>query len=233
MEGKAIRGGIPIIWPWFGPHEKNPDLPNHGFARTQLWEFYSARLIDGAHPQIRLTLADDAFTRTLWPYAFQLQLIVTLTSQLQVDLEVRNTDTEPFTFSGALHTYFSISDIEKIAIHGFEHSAYIDQLHPEERNLQEGPISIDAETDRIYVDTESTCVLEDPGFRRRIELTKSGSASTVVWNPWIEKAKRISDMDDEEYRHMVCIETANAGPDRIEVLPRKIHTLSTTLRVLS
>jgi D-hexose-6-phosphate mutarotase len=142
----------------------------------------------------------------------------------------------PFSYSGALHTYFAVSDIGAVSIHGLDGTQYIDQLDPganpaKPNKVQQGPIRFEAETDRIYVDTEAVCVLDDPGLSRQIVVARSGSRSAVVWNPWIAKAARMSDFGDDEYHEMVCIETANAGPDRIDVAPGDRHRLATTLAV--
>ena len=228
--GKAIRGGIPLIWPWFGPHKNSSDKPNHGFARTHTWHIHSTRIIDGTSPQVRLVMTDDALTHSLWPQSFHLEVVVTLADSLKVDLEITNQDQVPFTFTGALHSYFDVSHIENIEIHGLEGSTYIDQLRPEAQHVQEGPITFSSETDHIYLDTPATCTLIDREYERVIIVEKSGSQSTVVWNPWIDKAARMSDFGDDEYKRMVCIETANAGTDEITLNPGDRHILSTTLR---
>ena len=230
-EGKAIRGGIPVIWPWFGPHRADESKPSHGFARTRFWEVHSTRLIDEAFPQIRLQLTDNAITRELWPYAFLLELVITLSDTLQVDLVIENTGKTLFEYTGALHSYFNVSQIQQIKITGLEGVEYIDQLAPDTHNIQQGPIKFAAETDNIYLDTPHTCKIVDPGYDRTIVVEKSGSLSTVVWNPWIAKSARMSDFGDNEYNQMVCIEAANAATDIIRISPRQRHTLSTTLSV--
>ena len=231
IEGKAIRGGIPVIWPWFGPHRADKSKPSHGFARTRFWQVYSTRLIDEAFPQIRLQLKDNAITQALWPHSFLLEIVITLTNQLQVDLIIENTGETPFDCTGALHSYFNVSQIQQINITGLEGVRYIDQLKPDTDHIQEGPIKFTAETDAIYLDTTHTCKIVDPGYNRTIVVEKTGSQSTVVWNPWIEKAARMSDFGDDEYKYMVCIEAANAASDMIQIPPQQKHTLSTTIRV--
>ena len=228
-EGKAIRGGIPVIWPWFGPHQTEQDKPSHGFARTRFWDFHSTRLIDDVYPQVRFQLRDGELTRSIWPHAFSLELVVTLTESLKVDLVIANKDSAPFTCTCALHSYFNVSDISKISITGVENASYIDQLTDGPLKVQTGPITFEGETDNIYVDTEAMCVIEDPGYNRLIAVEKSGSNSTVIWNPWIAKSARMSDFGDTEYTGMVCIEAANAAQNALTLHPSEEHTLSTTI----
>ena len=230
-DGKAIRGGIPVIWPWFGAHPDDASKPSHGFARTSDWEVKSTSLTEDSHPQICLLLQKDGATYAQWPHSFRLELTITLGKGLVVDMKVINTGNGPFDFTGALHTYFNVSDISKVKVHGLEDSLYFDQLDQMAVKSQMGPISFDAEFDNIYFDTLSTCRLVDNGFDREILVEKRGSKSTVVWNPWIDKARRMSDFGDEEYQSMVCIETANAGPDLITLNPGGQHILGTTIRL--
>jgi D-hexose-6-phosphate mutarotase len=217
--GKAIRGGIPVCWPWFGPHPSDPAKPAHGFARTSLWSVLSAAALADGATQIRLRLADGDTSLALWPHAFDLRLVVTVGAELKVELIARNPGSAPYTYSGALHSYFDVSDIAAISIRGLDGCPYIDQVDGDQRKLQHGPITIASETDRVYLNTTETCAIEDPGLDRRITIAKAGSHSTVVWNPWVEKARRLADFGDEEYHSMVCVETANADGDSVTVAP--------------
>jgi glucose-6-phosphate 1-epimerase len=228
--GKAIRGGIPVCWPWFGPHPTDPTKPAHGFVRTAMWSILATAVVHDNRTQIRLRLRDDE-TRTLWPHAFDLRIVITVGPELQVELIARNPGNQPFTCGGALHSYFSVSDARAIAIHGLDGCAYIDKVDGELRKIQRGPVTIAAETDRVYLDTTGTCTIDDPGLGRRIQIAKAGSQSTVVWNPWIEKARRLPDFGDQEYLGMVCVETANAGADVATVAPGGEHRLITTISV--
>lgn len=230
LPGKAIRGGIPVCWPWFGPHPEDPAKPAHGFARTALWASRGARRLENGSTELRLTLADDAATRARWPHAFQLEMTVAVGKELRVELAVRNGGREDFTCGGALHSYFTVSDVTKVRLLGLEGRDYIDQLDPARPKRQEGPIAVSGETDRVYLDTEDECVIEDPGLKRRVRIAKSGSRTTVVWNPWVEKSKRMADFGDDEYPGMLCVETANALDDRVRVPPGGEHRLSAFIR---
>ncbi|MEZ4702069.1 MAG: D-hexose-6-phosphate mutarotase [Rhodothermales bacterium] len=231
-EGRAIRGGIPVCWPWFGPAPSDESLPNHGFVRNRLWEVRATRIVDGEAAQLRLGLSDDAEMLRMWPHPFDLELIITVDSALTVELVARNTGHFTYVCGGALHTYLIVGNVKDVLVHGLDGVSYIDQLRPEALKQQDGPIRFFEETDNIYLDTTAACVLEDPNLHRRIVVEKGGSKSTVVWNPWIAKSRRMADFGDDEYLEMVCIETANAGRDLVSVPPRGQHRLKTTLRVM-
>lgn len=227
--GKPIRGGIPVCWPWFANHPTDPAKPAHGFARTSEWSVLGSELTTGEAVRLRLGLSDTAATHTVWPHAFHLELVVTVGSTLQVELLIRNPGETPFTCTGALHSYFSISDIANITITGLEGGAYLDKVAGNQRREQTEPITITGETDRVYFDTRADCLIMDQGWQRQIRVAKRGSQTTVVWNPWIEKAQRMADFGAEEYRQMVCVETANAADDIITVPAGGEHRLETTI----
>jgi glucose-6-phosphate 1-epimerase len=232
--GKAIRGGIPVCWPWFAQHPTDPAKPMHGFARALMWRVAGTAVIEDA-TQLRLALDDDEATREIWPYSFALELIVTVGRRLEVSLIARNTGDEPFSCGGALHTYFHVGDTRRATVHGLEGCDYLDKVAGGERRQQHGLVTFAAETDRIYLDTTADCLIGDPALGRQIRIGKSGSRTTVVWNPWIEKTRVIADMLPDEYLEMVCVETANANTagDAIVVPPGGEHTLATTIEVAS
>jgi glucose-6-phosphate 1-epimerase len=229
--GKAIRGGIPVCWPWFGPHPTDPSRPAHGFARTAMWSVLATAALASGATQIRLRLSDSDATLELWPHAFDLRVVVTVGADLRVELIARNPGDAPYTYSGALHSYFAVADAGAIAIRGLEGCEYIDKVDGDQRKLQRGPVTIEAETDRVYLNTAATCTIEDPGQERQISVAKSGSRTTVVWNPWAEKARRLLDFGDEEYHGMVCVETANADGDSVTVAPGGEHRLAAAISV--
>ncbi len=229
--GKAIRGGIPICWPWFGNHPADSSKPAHGFARNRLWEVTATHRLPNETLQLQMTLKNDTETRQLWPWHFSARLTVTVGHELEVELQIHNRDEKPATCSCALHNYFVISDINDTVITGLEGCRYIDKVADNQPRLQQGPLTITAETDRIYVDTRSDCLIDDCGWKRRIRIAKQGSRSTVVWNPWQEKAAAMADFGNDEYRSMVCVETANAADDRITLAPGEKHRLLTRISV--
>lgn len=225
--GKAIRGGVPVCWPWFGPHPDDPAKPAHGFVRTRPWQAAASGADDGA-VWLRLALADDAATRALWPHAFALELAVTLGATLDLALTMRNSGDAPFSCGGALHSYFAVGAIEQAGVSGLEHRRFFDQLTGAEQT-QRGPVTVDAEVDRVYFDDGPQCAVEDAALGRRITIAKAGSRTTVVWNPWDEKARRLADFGDDEYREMLCVETAMARGDSATLAPGTSHILRATI----
>ena len=231
--GKAIRGGIPICWPWFGPHPTDPTKPDHGFARTRPWSVLDTMAMPNGATRVRLGLTDDAETRALWPHAFSLELAVTVGATLEVALVTRNTGREAFVCSGALHSYFRIGDVTASMIQGLEGTPYVDKVDGGRLKVQQGPVTIAGETDRVYTDTTASCLIVDPTLGRRVTVAKRGSRSTVVWNPWRDKARRLADFGDDEYTEMVCVEVANAGADTVTVAPGGEHHLGTTISAVA
>ncbi|HEX9373905.1 MAG TPA: D-hexose-6-phosphate mutarotase [Roseiflexaceae bacterium] len=231
--GKTIRGGIPVCWPWFAQHPTDPSRPFHGFARTAMWQVRGAGVGPGDTTELRLGLHNTEATWAIWPHAFDLEIAVTVGPELHVALVARNTGGESLACGGALHSYFAVGDAARIAIRGLEGCAYADKVDGGRRKIQDGPITIGAETDRIYMDTSADCVIDDPALARRIRIAKSGSQTTVVWNPWVEKARSIADFADDEYAAMVCVETANAAADVVTIEPGGEHRLSATIAIVA
>ena len=231
--GKAVRGGIPVCWPWFADHPSDTAKPAHGFVRTAGWSVSASETLADESTRLKLSLADNAETLKLWPHRFRLVIDITVSDVLGVKLIATNTDSEPFICGGALHSYFNISAIAKIMIKGLEGCAYLDKVEQGRRQLQKGAIVIKRETDRVYLDTAGACIIEDSGLDRQIVIAKNGSRTTVVWNPWIAKAGAMKDFGDDEYIGMVCVETAKADTDVVSLAPGKTHTLETLIRLAS
>ena len=224
--GKPIRGGVPVIFPWFGPRAGRPDSPAHGFARTLPWSVEALAADDLGTVSLILRLDSDETTRAHWPHGFVLRQKMIFGTKLDLQLEVENVSAEPFPFEEALHTYLAVADVREIGITGLEDTAYLDKVDGAQRHQQSAePIRITGETDRVYLNTRTTCVLDDPKLARRITVEKSGSATTVVWNPWIAKAKAMADFGNDEWPAMMCLETANAGESTITLAPGAIHTM--------
>ncbi|MEO5924268.1 MAG: D-hexose-6-phosphate mutarotase [Bryobacteraceae bacterium] len=214
--GKGIRGGVPIIFPWFGPKE---GAAAHGFARTSEWSVESQRTLEDGRVEIALVLANVRFR-------------LTIGLELKMELETTNVGKDVLVFEEALHTYFTVGDVEQVTVAGLEGAEYLDKTDDYQRKRQaEEPIRFDRETDRTYVNTRSTCTILDPSWERRIVVEKSGSASTVVWNPWIEKAMAMSDMEPDGWKQMVCVETGNIGENAVRLAPGESHTMTATIRV--
>lgn len=228
--GKAIRGGIPVCWPWFGKHQTELKLPQHGFARTSLFELLESNEPDEHTTELVLQLKSSPETLLLWPYQFQLVMRITVGATLTVALTTINCDSKPFTITSALHSYFAVSHISSVSIQGLDGMKYWDSL-TDETKTQRGDIVINEEIDRVYQKTGNSLILHDAD--RTIQIEQEGSSSAVVWNPWIDKSKRMADMQDDAYGTMLCIETANALKDARRLMPGEEHTLKAVLSVIA
>jgi glucose-6-phosphate 1-epimerase len=228
-EGKAIRGGIPVCFPWFGKNKDNPSLPQHGFARTQLWSVVLEEEKDDSTTQICLQLKPNADTFAQWDYLFDLTLDIIIGEALSIAMRVTNTDTKPFEISTALHTYFSVSDIGTVFIKGLDGRDYYNALD-EKHYIQKGDVFIEEEVDRVYSNPSESITLFDGDTK--IKLEQEGSNSLVVWNPWIEKSKQMSDMTEDGYRSMVCLETSNAREDSKVLKPNESHVLKAIVKTV-
>ncbi|MCP5039416.1 MAG: D-hexose-6-phosphate mutarotase [bacterium] len=227
---KAIRGGIPICWPWFGNHESDASKPAHGFARTSAFQVRrSFETADGCG--LELALTDSATSRALWPHAFELRVCVEMGTALRVDLEMHNTSDETVCCGAALHSYFRVGDVERIAIEGLSGLEYLDKVEDFARKQQHQAPRIRGETDRVYLAADTPCTVDDPTLDRRLHVDKRGSRTTVLWNPGLQKARSMADFEDAGWRDMVCVEAANAFDDCRELAPGAHHVLGTQIRV--
>jgi glucose-6-phosphate 1-epimerase len=230
--GKPLRGGVPICFPWFGPKAGSPDAPLHGFARILPWAVASVVREAGGGLRAVLDLSAEAAARGGFPRELSLSLAVTVSRSLRMELTVRNVDSAAVTFEEALHSYFAVSDVRQVRIRGLEGVPYVDKTAAMARRPGEsGPVAIAAETDRVYQGATGTVTVEDPGWRRRIVIGKSGSATTVVWNPWVAKAKAMPDFGDDEWTGMLCVETASAMDGAVSLAPGASHVMTATLEV--
>lgn len=238
--GQSLRGGIPICWPWFGDIGRNPPAVQemvattgktaaHGFIRTLDWQIHSITESDESTDiMLRCSLATGP-AAAIWPHAAELQLTIGVGKSLRVQLTTSNRDSKPLVLTQALHTYFAISNIARIAIEGFDGCRYIDTLDQWREHRQCGDIRFKAETDRIYLDTPVEMRLRDAEWQRVIHLRANNSASAVVWNPWIEKSQRLSQFAADAWQRMTCIETANVLDDSLTLPSGAEHTLALEL----
>ena len=230
--GRAIRGGIPVIFPWFGPNRHTPAAPQHGFARTATWHPDGVETAGSGSLALTLSLGDGDVGSPFWPERFRAIYTVTFAQTLSLRFAVQNRAKHPIVFEEALHSYFAISDIAEIAISGLAGASYIDKTDAARRKLQTADlVTITAETDRVYLDTPRQCVIEDRGWRRRIVIEKDGASSSVVWNPWVEKAAAMADLGDPAWRGMVCVETGNIADNELRLAADAEHQMSTVISV--
>jgi glucose-6-phosphate 1-epimerase len=230
--GKPIRGGVPICFPWFGPRQDGKPGAAHGFARLLEWELTAAEQAGNGAVEIGLRLVSDDATRKEWDGEFEAEYRVTVGPALGLRLRVRNTSRQPMRIEEALHTYLAVDDVRQVSIEGLAGTVYSDRVGaPHEETEGAAPIRITAETDRIYRNTHAMCVVRDPGWNRRLVVEKTGSDATVVWNPWIAKAKAMPDFGDDEWPSMLCIETCNVREHAVTVAPGQSHGMGAVIRV--
>lgn len=216
--GKAIRGGIPLCFPWFGPHPAEAGMPAHGFARQRDWTLVDARALADAL-QLEFTLAADAATRALWPHDFLATLRMTLGRQLALQLTVANTGTAPFGLAFAFHSYFPLADCRRARVEGLDDSLCIDQLPPgRPRHRQQGAVRFSGETDRIFLHTAGACRLVDEVRQQALRIVSEDCRSVIAWNPGPEKTARLADMPPDAWSGMACVESGNVEDDAL-VLP--------------
>jgi len=222
--GKAIRGGVPICWPAFGMN--NPDLPQHGFARTSLFELVSSIEVDSDTTIVELRLTHSKESLKLWNYKFELTLKVTVSDSLNIELKTINTDEKEFKLTQALHSYFKLSDISNAVVKGLDKKPCFDAL-TNKNFLEDGDIVFTQEFDKVYQKVDNEIVLQDK--EKTINIKSEGSSSVVIWNPWIDKCKRMSGMKNDAYKEFVCIESTNAFEDFVILKPKEEHTLKTQM----
>jgi glucose-6-phosphate 1-epimerase len=239
-QGKAIRGGMPICWPWFGNFQRNPQAVQdmrqssepanaHGEVRAIDWELMGmgedgdALIVEFIQPKAEGHLPG-------WPHTVGLKLQIRMDAALNVSLVSFNAGPEDVTLSQALHSYFAVSDIKQVSIEGLDGVTYLNTLESwEQQNVQVGDITFTGETDRIYQDTPDLTSIIDPEWKRRIQIQTIGSNSSVVWNPWIEKTKTLGDMEADGWQNMVCVETANVMGDIVTLKPGDMHMMSVSI----
>lgn len=223
--GKSIRGGVPVCWPWFGAHESDKALPAHGFARTVPWRLNQVHALPDGSTRLEFELIRTSAIRAQWPHACSVRHIITIGKTLTHELVTTNYGQEPMVIGEALHTYFQVGDVRKVTVGGLQGCDYLDKVKHFQRYRQRGSVGFTEEVDRIYLDTPATTEICDPMLKRRIVIRSQGSGSTVVWNPWVDKAAQMGDLGPDGYLHMLCVETANAAEDTVTIAPLAQHRL--------
>ena len=222
--GKAIRGGVPVCFPWFGRREGDV---MHGFARITEWNLIETTATPDGGVTVHFRLPSTA-ANAAWP-AFRAEFVVAVTDQLTMELIATNESADRnFDFENCLHTYFAVGDILDVSLAGLKGAHYLDKTDKSARKLESADaIRITAETNRVYPDTPGTVEIRDAKFRRTIRVDKSGSAATVVWNPWTTQP--LPDFDPAEHRQMVCVESGNVGQNKLSLAPGKTAGLKVVL----
>lgn len=232
--GKAIRGGVPVCFPWFGPHISDKTKPQHGFARLQEWNVISVIESEDEIVTVTLSLQESPFSLEMWPHTFKAIAEFRIGKILEIKFTVTNIGKETFEYSDALHTYFNISDISAINMEGLQNASYYEGFGMDLKKQQTPLLSFNSETNRRYIDHSGDCIINDPGYNRKIRSAKTGSKVTVVWNPWEATAKTMTDIHPGGYKTYVCAEPANAYPgiDMINLAPGESHTISAKIEII-
>ena len=232
QEGQAIRGGIPVCFPWFRSKGDAPSAPAHGFVRAKEWRLESVE-IDQESVVVICSTENDESTYRWWPHQFRLVHKLSIGKSLRLELNVTNTGQTPFVFEEALHTYFRVSRVENVSIRGLEQIVYLDNIEGNRKKTQLGDLVFTAKTDNAYIDVPGPVELIDPTWRRRIRTDKVNSASTVVWNPWQEGAASLGDLGNDEWRQFACVEASNIIGSAISLAPGQEHRMQAIISVIS
>lgn len=227
---KAIRGGVPICWPWFGntTFSKSNNLPGHGFARINKWTVSQIIETDNGI-DISFSFTSNTSTKTMWNHDFELTLTASLSDHIELSLITKNTGDSSFSYGGALHTYLNIADVEQCVVKGLAES-YSDSLDNKQIKTNTQPLLINKPIDSIYAVNEGEIIVDDNDNKRKITITNQGNDAVVVWNPWVEGAKGFADMPDDGYKTMLCIEAAITSEAGTVVKAGQSHTLKTIIK---
>jgi glucose-6-phosphate 1-epimerase len=232
QDSKAIRGGVPVCFPWFGDKPGDPSAPAHGFVRTRAWRLESIRMNDGdAVVTMETTSSED--TRKWWPQDFQLQCRARFGAELTLALLVTNRSKSVFSFEEALHAYFHVGDAEKIQIQGLDATSFLDKTDHRAQKTNYGELKLAGETDRIFLNAPKEIELDDPAAHRFLRIQKENSLTTVIWNPWEQKSAGMADLGAGEWKKFVCVEASNVAPNPVELEPGRTHVMTAVIKAQS
>jgi glucose-6-phosphate 1-epimerase len=222
-----------VCFPWFRAKADDPKAPAHGFVRTREWQLDSVTAKeDGSVIAIFSTESDDS-TRRWWPHEFRLALRITIGSTLGLELTATNTGSSPFSFEEALHTYFRVGQTASVRVRGLNGVSYLDNVDQNREKVQSGDLVLTGPTDNAYINTQSAAELVDPVLRRNLRTEKENSRTTIVWNPWQQGAASLSDLGDDEWQQMTCVEASNILSSAVCLGPGEEHTMRANLSLAS
>jgi len=230
--GRAIRGGIPVCFPWFRAKVDDPHAPTHGFVRTKEWQVESISMDPGNSASVCLSTASDESTRRWWPCDFRLEYRIAVGTSLRLQLVMKNSGQTALRFEEALHTYFKVGDVERVRVRGLDGVAYLDNRDGNREMTRPGDLILSRQTDNAYKDSVGPVEIIDPLLGRILKTEKQGSASTIVWNPWSDGASSMSDLGDQEWRGMLCAEGANILTSAVNLDPGQSHAMTVTIGVV-
>jgi glucose-6-phosphate 1-epimerase len=231
-DGRAIRGGIPVCFPWFRAKADDPQAPAHGFVRSREWRLDSVTAEENGSVIVICSTESDESTRRWWPHEFRLVHRVTVGQALRLELIASNIGSAPLRFEEALHTYFRVGEARNVRVRGLDQVKYLDNADGNREKVQSGEVVFDAMTDNAYLNTHGAAELVDPTLHRTMTTDKENSATTVVWNPWQQGAASLSDLGDDEWRRMACVEASNILNAAVWLAPGQEHTMRATLSIV-
>lgn len=226
--GAAIRGGVPVCWPWFGPGRTAGMSPAHGFVRTAPWLLVERVDADDSVTFTHRVTSDTA-TSPHWPHAYAVELRSRFGRTLEISLTSTNTGEEPVDLEEALHAYLVVGDISTVSLEGLEGKTLFDKVSGNERR-QSGPVTFEGETDAVYGTGDPVTVV-DPTLGRRLVITTAGAGNVVVWNPWEAKAAGVADIGAGDWRRFVCVEGANVFDNAVALAPGESRTMAYSIEV--
>jgi glucose-6-phosphate 1-epimerase len=230
-EGRAIRGGIPICFPWFRAKPDDPEAPIHGFVRTKEWRIESVGETTKAPAEVVFSTESDEASRAWWPFDFRLEYRIAIGETLKLELEMKNTGQTGVRFQEALHTYFNVGDVKRARVHGLDGTPYLDNIDGNQEKQQRADLAFTRQTDNAYRNATGPVEIHDPVLHRRVRTEKRNSASTIVWNPWSDGAAKLTDLTNTEWRRMLCVEGGNVLDFAVELEPGTAHVLGIEISV--
>lgn len=234
LEGKAIRGGIPVCWPWFGKRPDRPDFPGHGIARINRWSVAEAKQLDAGNTQIRLSLKQPLPQHlNWWPHGFELQMMISIGKKLILELITHNTSRQPFTVTQAFHGYFRIGDIKQCRLTGLENIDYLDNLDGARQKRRNDALTVSNAIEQVYQLNNGTVNIVDAILKRKIAVRSFDATAMVVWNPWTTGAAAMPDLNETDFQNFICVEPGHIGATGFELPPESERSLRTVIEVES
>lgn len=231
-DGQAIRGGIPVCWPWFGSDPIDLKRPNHGFVRNGLWTVSGTEANTDIETTLKLRFPETIQSESCWQHGFALELKISVGNTLSLELITRNTGDQVFSITQAFHTYFHVGNIKQVQVLGLEGTEYLDKLDGGAQKHQMGAVTVSEEVDRIYTDVKNELIIDDSAFNRQIHIASSSNKTAVVWNPWAKSSAKMPDLENDDYQHFICVEAGNVSTDVVEIPPGSEHSLLTNFKIL-
>ncbi len=228
-QGRAIRGGVPVCFPWFGDKADDAKAPTHGFVRTKEWRLDSLSALDDGAVTLVCISESDATTRPWWPHEFCVAYRMTLGAKLRLELTVINRGRTAMRFEEALHSYLRVGRAQDVTVRGLDGIAYLDKTDAFREKMQNGDVTITTKTDRVFVNTSGAVDVIDAALERIVRTEKVNSQTTVVWNPWVDQSAKFADFGDDEWQQMVAVEGSNVQTAAIQLEPGEEHTMRVTL----